>query len=39
MIAFVARVQSGGQQLYERRISQIAINPPFNANLFARPGS
>jgi zinc protease len=39
MIAFTARVRTGGQQVYERRVSQIEINPAINAQLFARPGT
>jgi hypothetical protein len=39
MIAFTARVRTGGQQVYERRVKQIEINPEINARLFARPGT
>ena len=39
MIAFTARVRTGGQQVYERRVSQIEINPVMNARLFTRPGT
>jgi zinc protease len=39
MIAFTARVRTGGQQVYERRVSHIEINPAIDARLFARPGT
>lgn len=38
-VAFTARVRSGGQQVYERRIGQIDVNSTFDAKAFTRPAS
>jgi hypothetical protein len=38
-IAFSAEVHRGGQQVLERRVIEIAINPPLESLLFQRPAS
>ena len=38
-IAFSAEVYRGGRQVLERRVIEIAINPPFAPLLFQRPAS
>ena len=38
-VAFTARVRNSGQQVYERSIAEIAINPSFDAKAFTRPVS
>jgi zinc protease len=38
-VAFLARVRSGGQPVLTRRVTDIQINPTFDAALFTRPVS
>jgi hypothetical protein len=38
-IAFSATVRNRGQKVYERRLTEVEINPTFDARLFARPES
>jgi hypothetical protein len=38
-IAFTAAIKSGGQQVYERHLTNVEINPSIDAKLFSRPGS
>ena len=38
-IAFTAAVKRGGQQVLERRVTDISINPPLDPALFRRPAS
>jgi predicted Zn-dependent peptidase len=38
-VAFRAEVRSGGRTMLLRNLSSIAINPPVDSKLFARPGS